>query len=639
MNFFSDKPAHDPDAAAQRALHAPSQADDALSIAAEGRGTEDRLGHAMPEVERKRVLKEHKIRVSWINAGTSKVKIKQKRKAGDKPPAARVPLFPSPLLSFNDLGTRFNINPRLAANIASQGLEFPTEVQLGAIPLLLDDSAAFLPSSDGDPPGHTDKSLDGVDLLTVAPTGSGKTLAFLIPLLHHLQSGKRGKGAAERQTSSIILAPTRELARQIVNEARKLAQNTGVRVTQMRKGMRFGGPDGDHDALDENTEAKEVSIVKADIVVSTPGVLHSSLSDESSSSVLSTIRYLVLDEADVLLDPLFREQTLEIWNKLSNPSLKVSLWSATMGSNIEELVQTTLSSHRKHLLEHNREATAQTPLIRLVVGLKDSAVPNVEHKLTYTASEQGKLMGLRQLLRPGTSATEAGPVLRPPFLVFTQTIERAVALHGELLYDIPAEAGGISRIAVLHSDLSDTARDSVMTRFSRGEIWVLITTDLLSRGVDFLGVNGVVNYDIPTSSAAYVHRIGRTGRAGRTGGVAVTLYSKEDIPYLKHIANVVAMAQRQKGEQSSVDQWLLDALPTLSKNEKKDLRKRGIQSRTRKGQEKDPKAARRSQISSKSGYDRRLENRRKGAAVGSKRASQREVESNAGSDDDFKGFD
>ena len=122
---------------------------------------------------------------------------------------------------------------------------------------------------------------------------------------------------------------------------------------------------------------------------------------------------------------------------------------------------------------------------------------------------------------------------------------------------------------MLHSDLTDLVRDEVMTRFRKGEIWVLITTDLLSRGVDFRGVNGVVNYDIPTSSAAYVHRVGRTGRAGREGGVAVTLYSKEDIPYLKHVANVVAMAQKHNGDshKGAMQQWLLDALPTLSKPE------------------------------------------------------------------------
>src|SRR5207247_11424519 len=104
-------------------------------------------------------------------------------------------------------------------------------------------------------------------------------------------------------------------------------------------------------------------------------------------------------------------------------------------------------------------------LVRLVVGLKDSAVPNVSHKLVYAATEQGKLLGLRQLLHPTASTSDSDTHLRPPFLVFTQTIPRAIALHSELMYDIPAEAGGSSRIAVLHSGLSDSQRSDILTGF------------------------------------------------------------------------------------------------------------------------------------------------------------------------------
>jgi ATP-dependent RNA helicase DDX52/ROK1 len=310
-----------------------------------------------------------------------------------------------------------------------------------------------------------------------------------------------------------------------------------------------------------------------------------------------------------------------------------------MGSNIEELAKSIIVSRRQRLKSENEIEVQETPLIRLVVGLKDSAVPNVQHKLIYAATEPGKLMGLRQILHPASTSTNSEPPLRPPFLIFTQTIERAIALHSELLYDIPAEAGGISRIAILHSDLSDTARDSVMTRFRKGEIWILITTDLLSRGVDFRGINGVVNYDIPNSSAAYVHRVGRTGRAGRQGGVAVTLYTKEDIPYLKHVANVVSMAQGRQGNDTGVQQWLLDALPKLSKNERQNLKRRGIESRTASGQRNDPKAAKRTRISTKAGYVRRLENKRKGAIFGSQSRQLAELQGDPGDDTDFQGFD
>jgi ATP-dependent RNA helicase DDX52/ROK1 len=341
------------------------------------------------------------------------------------------------------------------------------------------------------------------------------------------------------------------------------------------------------------------------------------------------VQTLVLDEADVLLDPLFRDQTLGIWNSCINPELRVTLWSATMGSNIESLASSTIHARGERL---GLDDEART--IRLVVGLKDSAIPNITHRLIYAATEPGKLLALRQLVHPTAKAADETQSLRPPFLVFTQTIPRAIALHSELLYDIPAEAGGSSRIAVLHSDLSDSARDHVMTRFRNGEIWILITTDILSRGVDFRGINGVVNYDVPNSGAAYIHRVGRTGRAGRDGGVAVTFYTKEDIPYVKNIANIIAASEKQAGlppSEASIQKWFLDALPKPTKDEKKKLKMHGVEARRSglsmmDGKEKNGKGQGRMQISTKSGYERKLEHNRKGAIQGSKRRVQAEMD-------------
>ncbi|KAI7544340.1 P-loop containing nucleoside triphosphate hydrolase protein [Hortaea werneckii] len=582
------------------------------------------------------VLKKHKLKVTWLNPKEKAKKEKRKSKSEEKVKKPKPQLFPHPLQSFRGMKQKYEVGNKLAGNIEVQGYDTPTEVQLGALPLLLEEPKRYLPQEN-----RSDES-DGqeVDLLTVAPTGSGKTLAFMIPLLQKVSALRRAEKVSQESTVAIVLAPTKELAGQTVNEGRKLANGTGIKITQLRKGMRIAAA---QNTENQEQQANEQPPVKADVIVSTPGLLFSSLYESSGSGkpTVPSVRYFVLDEADVLLDPLFREQTLGVWNALNNPALRVSLWSATMGSNIEELTRSTIDNRRKHITDNSGEHVPEAPLIRLVVGLKDSAVPNIDHKLVYAATEQGKLMGLRHFLHPTATSKEAGPPLLPPFLVFTQTIERAIALHSELLYDIPIEAGGISRIAVLHSDLSDSARDSVMTRFRKGEIWVLITTDLLSRGVDFRGVNGVVNYDIPTSSAAYVHRVGRTGRAGREGGMAVTLYSKEDIPYLKHVANIVATAQKHRGapEGSGMQQWLLDALPSLSKQEKQKLKKRGVESRTSRGKESDPKAARRAKISSKSGYVRKEENKRKGAVAGSKRRKQMDATSDQESEADFGGFD
>jgi ATP-dependent RNA helicase DDX52/ROK1 len=637
--------------------------------------------HYLPEADRKAILKSHKIKITDLRsplkdaASTNTVdeeaagkKDKKKKKTkgnmGELAPAiltrkqqkALRQIYPHPLTQFAQLRTRYNISRRLAENILNQGYTVPTEVQLGSLPLQLgdcpDSPARGGSNEDAAQPLRPDQQPD---LLVVAPTGSGKTLAFMIPIInnvikrHHEQPGSK-------EICSIIVAPTKELVAQIVNEGRKLVVGTGVRITAMRKGMRvvesrevdeeMGSEHGEEESSEDdetttNTTKKktgEVPVTKSDILVSTPLLLVNALSNNRTMDIapLPSVRSLVLDEADVLLDPLFREQTLSLWNACTNPQLRVGLWSATMGSNIEELANSTIRERQASL-----SLKEESSLVRLVVGLKDSAIPNISHRLIYAATEQGKLLGLRQLLHPTAASSAQTAGLRPPFLVFTQTIARAVALHSELMYDIPPEAGGSSRIAVLHAELSDSRRSDIMAGFRKGEIWILITTDLLARGVDFRGVNGVVNYDIPNSSAAYVHRVGRTGRAGREGGVAVTYYTKEDIPYVKAIANVIAASEKLRGAdvgERSVQKWLLDSLPDLSKKDRKELKQHGVQMRRPAARaEGEGKAWRATRITTKSGYERRMENNRRGAVMGSKR--RKEVEKSEGNDDDWSGIE
>lgn len=640
------------------------------------------------EDECKRVLRSHKLKVTVLEdfgaqedeAQTDKKKKKKRKKEKDggenKKKDAKKQLFPQPLTSFKQLRPRYGISRRLAENLEAQGYSLPTEVQLGALPLLLggkknETQKEIKESSDGMSSSGAEYGGD-IDLLTVAPTGSGKTIAFLIPIINAILSEKAADTAEGPR--AVIVAPTRELASQIVNEARKLSKGTGIKATLMKKGMEVVEQSDDStseeapdtpEAIEEDEESasesekqgqlvrqkrkrRRAEKVKAAILVATPLALLNALkrSDETIAE-LPTIRHLVFDEADVLLDPLFREQTLAIWNACTNPLLRIGLWSATMGSNIEALAINTLNERWTTLSSSSISPSllpSRSPLIRLVVGLKDTAIPNISHQLTYAATEQGKLLGLRHLLHPTaapTSTSTTAPSLRPPFLVFTQTIPRAIALHSELLYDIPPEAGGSSRIAVLHADLSSSAREAIMTRFRRGEIWVLITTDLLARGVDFRGLNGVVNYDVPSSAAAYVHRVGRTGRAGREGGVAVTFYTQEDIPYVKLIANVIRASEKLRGkseDEASVKQWLLDALPTPSKRDKAELKRRGVEARRNV---KDGEGKGKGRISTKSGYERRVENRRRGAMKASARRGMEVVEvgEGEGGESEFEGFD
>lgn len=547
-------------------------------------------------------------------------------------------LFPTPLTAFQQLFTRYHLPAWVLRNIASEGFKVPTEVQLGALPILLEDREKSAKDRD---------LARESDLLVVAPTGSGKTLAFLIALIADLVRDAESSGPEKLENLSflgLVVAPTKELANQIVLQGQRLVSSSGIRLSILQKDDALQivkKPTEPTNGDGQPLEGKQRTKGRPDIIVTTPQMLVNALSSPSEGSIANTlpsVRQLVLDEADVLLDPLFRTQTLAIWRACTNHSLRLSFWSATMGSSIESIVQDSIDERCKNLSIPNKH-----PLIRLVVGLKDSALPTVAHKLVYAATEAGKLLGLRQLLHPtSTAVSDASTPLRPPFLIFTQTIPRAIALHSELRYDIPASAGGSSRLAVLHSDLSDHQRADIMARFRKGQVWVLITTDLLSRGIDFRGVNGVVNYDIPTSSAAYVHRAGRTGRAGREGGICVTYYTKEDIPYVKNIANVIAASAQagkiQGGDGSGgVQKWLLNALPNLSKNDKKELKRRGVKARrsqTENDDDDDAKLKRRSRISTKSGYDRKLEHIRK--AVRNTRS--RSPDAGDERDEEFEGF-
>lgn len=602
------------------------------------RGEEEELD----EEKCKAILRAHKVKVSVLAEADTTAKDKKKKKSKSKKEGSKhnKVLYPQPLTSFAQLQSRYpKLSKRLAENISHQGYTMPTEVQLASLPLLMGESAV---ASEGQ-----DHDRVGCNLLAVAPTGSGKTLAFLIPVLSAIIR-ERGTGEDEG-VRALIVAPTRELANQIVNEGRKLAENTGVKISLVRKGMKIGGQVEAEESVNEEADAdgsdsdeasdeddakvvvpKKTSTVKSHILVSTPlALVHALQGPDGQPATLPGVRYLVFDEADVLLDPLFREQTLSIWRSCAKDTLTTTLWSATMGSSIEDIALKYIpqNAHGNHI-----------PTVRLVVGLKDTALPTLNHILTYAATETGKLLALRQLLHPTVPDTDSAgrKALRPPFLVFTQTIERAKALHAELRYDIPPEAGGSSRIAALHSEMSETARAKVMTEFRKGEIWIIITTDLLARGVDFRGLNGVVNYDVPTSAAAYVHRVGRTGRAGREGGVAVTFYTKEDIPFVKPIANVIRASEKLRGNdgaESSVQQWLLDALPMPSKNDRKEIKLKGLETR-RSGK----KSAR---ISTKSGFDRR-QNGKKGDGKGRLEKGEtkvaREMDGMGNDGEEFGGF-
>ncbi|KAF9072712.1 P-loop containing nucleoside triphosphate hydrolase protein [Rhodocollybia butyracea] len=361
--------------------------------------------------------------------------------------------------------------------------------------------------------------LESRDLAAISPTGTGKTISYILPTLASLRapatSADSDSGLGVR---AIILVPTRELAHQIHNECLKLAQGRKWKIILFSKAT-------------ANTLSDKTVRDKVDIIVTTPLRLVSSL--QSGSLSLSNVRHLIFDEADRMLDKEFLPQIEEIVAACTHPSLQKAVFSATLPANAEKIAMDML----------------QDP-VRVVVGLKDTPLPLIAQTLTYVADDGSKLPSL---------LTYFSQPYNPPVLIFTSTQPRASSLAEELVLN------GISNVDCLHAGMSKKEREDAVTRMRKGESWVMVSTEVMARGMDFKGIREVINYDFPTTVQSYIHRIGRTGRAGRSGK-AVTFFTDDDGPYLKSIANVIM----QSGQ--SVPEWITK-LPKPSKMKRKQMGK------------------------------------------------------------------
>jgi len=232
----------------------------------------------------------------------------------------------------------------------------------------------------------------------------------------------------------------------------------------------------------------------------------------------------------------FREQLGCVYTACCGPNIRRAMFSATLSPEVEQWCKLSLDN-----------------CVKVRVGAANSATTTISQSLTYCGSEGGKLVAFRDLVNQGLS---------PPTLVFVQTKERAQELFKELLYD------GI-HVDVIHSERSEQQRENTVRAFRSGGIWVLVCTELMGRGIDFKGVNLVINYDFPPSAVSYIHRIGRTGRAGREGK-AVTFFTEADRPTLRTIATVM----RNSG--CEVPEYMLH-LKKPSRDAKRDLKKKAPQ--------------------------------------------------------------
>ena len=376
---------------------------------------------------------------------------------------------------FEALGVR----SELAEALRMSGIATPTPVQEQAIPAL----------------------LSGHDAIVQAQTGTGKTLAFVLPILEIIDP-KRSS------VQALILTPTRELAIQITEEAKKLASTIGAGVLAV-----YGGQD----------VAAQMHKLKGDthIVVATPGRLLDHLRRETLH--LGHISMLVLDEADQMLTMGFLNEVEDVIRQCATQR-QTMLFSATMPGPVKQLA----ANYMKKPVDIRIKTQNVTldDIRQIVVETTDRA-------------RQATLFRLIETYRPYLA------------VVFCRTKIRAKKLN-EALQENGFESDE------LHGDLTQAKREAVMKRFRDAKLQVLVATDVAARGLDVEGVTHVFNYDVPVDTETYIHRIGRTGRAGQSG-VAVTLLSSRDRGAFARIEERIGQRpERRRMEEFGVG---ADALP------------------------------------------------------------------------------
>jgi superfamily II DNA/RNA helicase len=332
------------------------------------------------------------------------------------------------------------------------------------------------------------KVIQGCDLMGLAQTGTGKTAVFVLPILQRLLRGQR------RRVRALIIAPTRELAEQIHEDIEILGARTGLRSVTVYGGVGL---------------QPQVQLLKsADIVVACPGRLLDHIRRRTVD--LSHLEVLVLDEADQMFDMGFLPDIRRILSHLPESDRQTLLFSATMPSQIRHLAKDILKNQVRVQVGH--EAPADT----------------VSHAF-FPVAQHLKTALLLKLL--GNTSTEA-------VLIFTRTKHRAKQLGGKL-----SKAGYNS--TSLQGNLSQARRRNAMNGFKSGKYQVLVATDIAARGIDVSNVSHVINYDMPSTPEAYIHRIGRTGRAERNGE-AFTLITDADRQMVKAIHGAIGMPVEQR---------------------------------------------------------------------------------------------
>ncbi|HPO59068.1 MAG TPA: DEAD/DEAH box helicase, partial [Anaerolineaceae bacterium] len=358
-----------------------------------------------------------------------------------------------------DLFTEFGLLPELIQSIEQMGFEQPTPVQQVAIPAL----------------------LEGRNVIAQAQTGTGKTAAFVLPMLQQLTPG-------QGTVQALILAPTRELAVQVSTAASQMAAGMDLRVLPVYGGQSY---------TVQKTQLKR----GVDVVVGTPGRLLDLI--RQGVLDLSQVRYLVIDEADEMLEMGFIEDVESILDQLPEQR-QMALFSATLPEVVRKLGERFMENPARFNLSPSRPT-----------------VEGIEQRY-YMVRDRDKTAALIRLLEV-EDLTQG--------LIFARTKARAQELADELA------SRGLA-VEALHGDLNQSRREYVLNRFRRQALTLVVATDVAARGLDIEAVSHVFNYDVPLDPEDYVHRIGRTGRAGRTG-TAITFLAPAERRRLKMIESYI----------------------------------------------------------------------------------------------------
>ena len=372
----------------------------------------------------------------------------------------------APIESFEDM----KLDREIALSIKAHGFDKPTPIQAQGIPVI----------------------LSGCDVLGCAETGSGKTAAFSIPMIHYCVSMSDAYGATRRGDgpTAIVLAPTRELAQQIEKETKAFSQSIDKR--RFETAIVVGGSSMSEQRGDLRNGVE--------CVVATPGRLIDHIHQNNTN--LRRTSFLVLDEADRLLDMGFEQQILEILNTTPKPR-QTLLFSATMPPEVEDLAG-------KYLVKP----------VKVKVGTVSAPTANVSQSLEKVPNGNAKIDRLCRMVVEEKMESVAHGNAPPMSIVFVERKAKAEDVADML------NAEGVAT-ASLHGGRTQGEREAALRDFTRGLCSVLVATDVAARGLDVKGVQHVINMDLPRSFEDYVHRIGRTGRNGMTGR-ATSFYTDSD---------------------------------------------------------------------------------------------------------------